>query len=104
NWDACHAQWNGGRNDGFVKSHAGSYQDQVMGFHVREQLPVSYALADSGVACDHWNASVMGPTWPNRLFLHGATSNGRKSNLPVFGFKSVFKLLESKGLKGTNFF
>jgi phospholipase C len=103
-WDACHAQWNGGRNDGFVRVHAGSNQDQVMGYHVREQLGVSYALADAGVTCDRWNASVMGPTWPNRLYLHGATAQGRKSNAPVFGFKSVFKLLERGGRAGTNFF
>jgi phospholipase C len=103
-WDACHAQWNDGKNDGFVRAHAGSNQDQVMGYHVREQLGVTYGLADQGVACDRWNASVLGPTWPNRLYLHGATSLGRKGNAPVFGFKSVFKLLERAGLPATNFF
>jgi phospholipase C len=103
-WDASHAQWNGGRNDGFVRAHAGSDQAQVMGYHVREQLGVTYALADGGVVCDRWNASVMGPTWPNRLYLHGATALGRKSNAPVFRFRSVFKLLEAAGLRGINFF
>jgi phospholipase C len=103
-WDASHAQWNNGRNDGFVRAHAGSNQDQVMGYHVRQQLDVTYTLADTSTVCDRWNASVMGPTWPNRLYLHGATALGQKSNRPVFGFKSVFKLLESRGLRGTNFY
>lgn len=93
-WDAAHNQHNGGKNDGFVLEHAGNSQADVMGYHVREQIPITYALADAHAVCDHWFASVMGPTWPNRYFLHGATSKGQKSNLPVFGFKSIFDLLD----------
>lgn len=97
-WDACHNQFNGGKNDGFVLAHAGNNQADVMGYHVREQLPITYALADAHAVCDHWFASVMGPTWPNRFFLHGATSKGQKSNLPVFGFKSIFDVLDDAGI------
>ncbi|MDI1443375.1 alkaline phosphatase family protein [Polyangium sp. 6x1] len=94
NWDAAHEQWNGGKNDGFVLAHAGSAQADVMGYHVREQIPITYALADAHAVCDRWFASVMGPTWPNRFYLHGATSKGQKGNLPVLGFDSVFKYLD----------
>ncbi|MRG92280.1 alkaline phosphatase family protein [Polyangium spumosum] len=94
NWDASHAQWNGGKNDGFVLAHAGSSQADVMGYHVREQLPALYALADAHAVCDRWFASVMGPTWPNRFYLHGGTSKGQKGNLPVLGYDSIFKYLD----------
>jgi phospholipase C len=97
-WDAAHNQHNGGKNDGFVLAHAGNSQADVMGYHVREQIPITYALADAHAVCDHWFASVMGPTWPNRFFLHGATSKGQKSNLPVFGFKSIFELLDDSAV------
>jgi phospholipase C len=103
-WDECHAQFNGGANDGFVKEHAGAHQEEVMGYHVREQIPVTYALADNYAVCDHWFASVMGPTWPNRFYLHGATSNGIKSNLPAFGFDSIFGLLDDAGVSATNYY
>ena len=46
-WDASHAQFNGGANDGFVTEHAGASETDVMGYHVREQLPITYALADA---------------------------------------------------------
>jgi phospholipase C len=39
-------------------------------------VPVISTLAKSFVVCDHWFASVPGPTWPNRFFVHAATSNG----------------------------
>ena len=103
-WDACHRQWNEGRNDGFVREHAGDSQAEVMGYHVREQLPITYALADAGATCDRWFASVMGPTWPNRFYLHGATSNGNQGNTPAFSFRSIFDQLDDAGVSHKNYF
>jgi len=39
-------------------------------------LPVLSTLARNFVVCDRWFSSVPGPTWPNRFFVHAATSNG----------------------------
>ena len=39
-------------------------------------VPVISTLARNFVVCDHWHSSVPGPTWPNRFFVHAATSNG----------------------------
>jgi phospholipase C len=103
-WDACHAQWDGGANDGFVREHAGADEADVMGYYVRDQIPVTYALADAGVICNRWFAACLGPTWPNRFYLHGATSKGMKSNLPVVGFTSIFDRLAAKGVAATNFY
>ena len=103
-WDACHTQWNNGANDGFVRSHAGASEADVMGYHVRSQLRTSYALADAGVVCNRWFASCLGPTWPNRFYLHGATSKGQKSNVPVAGFTSIFNRLADKRITGTNYY
>jgi phospholipase C len=37
-------------------------------------LPVLTALAHEFVVCDRWFSAMPGPTWPNRFFLHGASS------------------------------
>lgn len=103
-WSACHAQWNGGANDGFVKEHEGSSEADVMGYHVRAQLPVTYALADAGVVCNRWFAGCLGPTWPNRFYLHGATSKGIKTNVPALGYQGIFHRLADAGIKGTNYY
>lgn len=104
-WDAAHAQFNGGANDGFVTEHAGASQNDVMGYHVRSQIPITYAMADSGAICDRWFCSVMGPTWPNRAFLHCATSDGAQSNVPTLGLKnkSVWHALKAKGVSCKNY-
>jgi phospholipase C len=45
-------------------------------FNTQSQMPNLYALAANFVLCDHWFSSLPGPTWPNRFFLHGASSDG----------------------------
>src|SRR5262249_29854778 len=37
-------------------------------------LPVLTALAREFVLCDHWFSAMAGPTEPNRMFVHAATS------------------------------
>lgn len=39
-------------------------------------LPRTYKLASNNVVCDNWFSSLPGPTWPNRFFLHLASSEG----------------------------
>ncbi len=41
-----------------------------------DQLPVLTTLAREFAVCDHWFASLPGPTWPNRFFVHAASAAG----------------------------
>ena len=41
-----------------------------------DQLPVINGLAKEFCVCDQWYSEVPGPTEPNRLFMHAATSVG----------------------------
>jgi len=40
------------------------------------QLPVITQLAGEHVLFDNWFSSMPGPTWPNRFFVHAASSGG----------------------------
>jgi phospholipase C len=67
-------------NLGFVASYMGSRgatdPGEVMKCFAPEQLPVLVALAQEFAVCDNWHASMPGPTWPNRMFAHAASSGG----------------------------
>jgi phospholipase C len=66
-------------DSGFVASYVASKgQDpgEVMKCYRPDQLPVLNALAREFVVCDNWYASMPGPTWPNRMFVHAASSAG----------------------------
>lgn len=67
-------------NSGFVSSYAAGGGSAAPGEILRcfapEQLPVLNALAEEFAVCDNWHASMPGPTWPNRMFVHAASSGG----------------------------
>ncbi len=79
-WNALHASWNNGACDGFVVQHQLDHSSTTlvdpMQYLTREQLPITWALADAYTTCDRWFCSVMGPTLPNRAYWHAATSFG----------------------------
>src|SRR5260370_20850810 len=56
----------------------------IMGYYPVSFLPGLHALARQFTICDHWFASLPGPTWPNRFFALAGTSNGRV-NMPDDG-------------------
>jgi phospholipase C len=41
-----------------------------------DQTPVLSALAAEFAVFNYWHSSLPGPTWPNRFFVHAATSGG----------------------------
>ncbi|HEY8376088.1 MAG TPA: alkaline phosphatase family protein [Nannocystis sp.] len=106
-WDECHNQFNLGENNGFAfeneKKNPG-YTEQVMGYHVREQIPVLYALADNFALCERWFASVMGPTWPNRYYLNACTSNGGKTNFPDPFITTLWHRCDDAGISSKIYF
>jgi phospholipase C len=66
-------------NSGFVASYirgGGQNPAEIMSGYTAEQLPVLHALAREFVVCDNWCSSLPGPTWPNRMFVHAASSGG----------------------------
>jgi phospholipase C len=60
----------------YVDSGGGSNPGVLMNCYSPTQLPVLHALAAEFVVCDDWHASMPGPTWPNRMFIHAASSSG----------------------------
>lgn len=74
---------------GFVSSYVKRYPDasdtelaQVMAYFPfgdtpeEDSLPVLHSLARNFGVCDHWFASMPGPTWQNRFFAHSGTCLG----------------------------
>ncbi len=76
-WIGMHQAWNNGGNDRWLPMSAATRSvgntPALMGYYTREDIPIHYMLADKFTICDHYFASVMGPTVPNRLYWLSAS-------------------------------
>ncbi len=63
-----------------------------------DRVPVLATLALEFAVCDHWFCSVPGETWPNRNYLHAASSDG-ETNIEIRPYlnRTVFDILEDAG-------
>lgn len=86
-WSVQHASWNGGKMDNWLPAHRKAEGDKapyVMGYHTRDDIPFQFALAEAFTLCDEYYCSVMGPTWPNRLYwMTGTIDADGKRGGPV---------------------
>jgi phospholipase C len=88
-WGPQHSSWDGGAMDGFVTAHlnadgiAGEYS---MAYFKRDDIPFHWALADAFTICDGYHCSILGPTWPNRLYLMtGQIDPAGTNGGPIYG-------------------
>jgi phospholipase C len=112
-WTSSRTQLDGGTNLGFVRafqdSHGSSAPTAIpMSYQVREQQPISYALADRYALCQRWFSSVLTSTWPNRLYFHAAQSQGITGNdLPSTGpysCRTIWDQLTDAGIDWAYYF
>ena len=86
-WMVQHEAWDYGRMDRWLRAHRKTNGDDapfVMGFYRRDDIPFHFALAESFTVCDHYFCSVLGPTWPNRLYwMSGTIDPGGTRGGPV---------------------
>jgi phospholipase C len=75
-WAVQHEAWNGGRMDRWLPAHRkadGLKAPYTMSYYKREDIPFQFALAEAFTICDAYHCSVMGPTFPNRMYLMTGT-------------------------------
>jgi len=87
-WSGSHQQYGGGKmdgffltNDGFSEAPPNGSPDLVSGkralaYYDETDLPFYYWLAGEFAIADHYHCSLLGPTFPNRMYLYAATSFG----------------------------
>ena len=69
-WSSGHLAWNQGRYDQWINQK----QDVLtMGYLVRSDVKLHYALADAFTICDSYFCSVFADTCPNRIYLWTGT-------------------------------
>ena len=98
NWSAMHSEYDGGRMDGFYTTGG----INTLGYYTSADLPYYYSLFPTSTMCVNYFCSVLGPTYPNRLYLMAGTSGGlTDNNLTKPGqlnYPMILDLLDAHGV------
>lgn len=87
-WYGSRAQFNHGAMNGFVhatpdpeaEQALGTDQHIAMGMFAEDDLPFTAWVARNYTTFSNYFCSVMGPTYPNRYYLHSGQSAGERGN------------------------
>lgn len=113
-WSAGHNAFDNGTNSGFVSTPITQGDSLLvggvaMGYFTAKHLPYTYDLASKFPIGDRWFSSVMGQTFPNRMYLIAGTSMGLTDNSVGFSTVGVpkdgtiFNLLDKHNITWKNY-
>jgi phospholipase C len=90
--------------DGFWQSSQDNIGDgdAAIGYYTAAELPFYYTLFANSALCANYFCSVLGPTWPNRMYFAAGTSGGITTNgvwgFGVFDFPIILDVLDAHGI------
>jgi phospholipase C len=115
-FQSVNLQYNAGKCDGFLRTQP-TGDTYPIGYYTEDDLPVLATLAQQYTTFDNYFCSLLGPTWPNRFYMHSAATDidytgiypymDHPTQLPPPGVERPSKLtlaiwdrLKAKGLTG----
>jgi phospholipase C len=84
-------QYNEGKMDGFLQSGNDTFS---IGYYQEQDLTFFSALARQYTTLDRYFCSFMGPTFPNRIFLHSAQTDRLSDTSDVCELETIWDSLE----------
>ena len=101
-YGGARVEYDGGKMDGFLR--AGSNDVFSIGYYGERDIPFYAALARNYTACDRYFAAILGPTFPNRLFLHAAQTDRLDDSTSFTSLPTIWDRLASAGVSARYYF
>ena len=91
-------QYAGGAMDGFLRS--GGSDTFAIGYYTRADLPFTGEAATRWTVCDRYFASFLGPTFPNRMYLHAGRTDRTRNTIEISSLPTIWDRLAAAGVRG----
>lgn len=95
-YSGARVQYNNGSMDGFLR--AGNNDVFSIGYYGETDIPFYGALARNYTTCTRYFASILGPTFPNRLFLHAAQTDRLDDGVALSSLPTIWDRLAAAGV------
>jgi len=94
-------EYAGGAMDGFLRADQDEY---AIGYYEEADRPFFSALARHYTTLDRSFCSILGPTFPNRMFLHAAQTDRLTNTLTVSALPTIWDRLAEAGVSGRYYY
>jgi len=95
-------EYNGGACDGWLR--AGSNDAYAIGYYVQGDVPFLAAAAPGWTTFDRYFAAILGPTFPNRFYMHAAQTDRLSNTFELSALPTIWDRLAAAGLTGRYYF
>ncbi|PYU38241.1 MAG: phospholipase [Acidobacteria bacterium] len=101
-YDGARVEYDHGLMDGFLR--AGSNDVYSVGYYGEQDIPFYAALARNYTVCNRYFAAILGPTFPNRLFLHAAQTDRLTNSTSLSSLPTIWDRLAGAGVSARYYF
>ncbi|PYT48000.1 MAG: phospholipase [Acidobacteria bacterium] len=101
-YNGARVEYDNGLMDGFLR--AGSNDVYSIGYYGEQDIPFYGELARNYTTCDRYFASILGPTFPNRLFLHSAQTDRLGDTVNFTSLPTIWDRLAGAGVSAKYFY
>jgi phospholipase C len=101
-YSGARVEYDGGKMDGFLL--AGSNDTYCIGYYGEKDIPFYAALAQNYTTCNRYFASILGPTFPNRMFIHAAQTDRLTDSINPTSLPTIWDSLAAAGVSHAYYF
>jgi phospholipase C len=96
-YEGARVEWDNGACDGWLLPTGDLFP---IGYYRQEDLPFMSAAAPAWTMCDRYFASILGPTFPNRIYLHSGVTDRLDDSFNRVDLPTIWDRLAAKGVSG----
>jgi phospholipase C len=101
-YSGARVEYDNGKMDGFLR--AGQNDTYSIGYYGASDIPFYAALARNYTACDRYFAAILGPTFPNRNFIHAAQTDRLTNSIQPSSLPTIWDRLSAARISANYYF
>jgi len=108
-YDGARIEYNGGACDGWLRTSestlpSGATDLYPIGYYGQSDVAFLAHAAPGWTACDRYFSGILGPTFPNRFYMHAAQTDRLSNTFDLSTLPTIWDRLAAAGLTGRYYF
>jgi phospholipase C len=101
-YEGARVELNNGACDGWLR--AGSNDEYAIGYYTDADLPFFAGAARDWAVCDEYFSAILGPTFPNRFYMHSAQTDRISNTFELSTMPTIWDRLADRKVSARYYF